>query len=93
MITVQDHRHSVVFGHESHMLSSSNGSQDGSFLSRVLDTFTSQECGSSIGELKHLIFSSELLTHLHLVIIISYLNNNWRVDVSGGLEDGIDGRG
>ena len=51
MITVENHRDTIVLGHKPHMLGPSYGSQDSSLLVGVLDTLASQECCSSVGEL------------------------------------------
>ena len=51
VITVENHRHTIVLGHQPHVLGPSYGSQDSSLLVGVLDTLASQECCSSVGEL------------------------------------------
>ena len=71
VITVKDDWHSVVLGHQSDMLSSGNGSQDGCLLSGVLDAFARQEGCSSVGKLEN-IFNSTLHK-----ITRSNLNDNW----------------
>ena len=57
--------------HQAGVLGTSDGSQDGRFLSGVLDPLARQEGGSTVRE----------------------LNDDWRVDISGGLQDSVDGGG
>lgn len=71
VVTVKNHWHTVVLGHQPHVLGTSNGSKNRGFLIGVLDPLASQECCFSIGE----------------------LDDDWRVDVPGSLEDSIDGGG
>ena len=57
--------------HQSGVLGTSDGSEDGRLLSGVLDSLARQEGGSTVGE----------------------LNDDWGVDISGGLQDSVDGGG
>ena len=76
-----------MFGHQSDMLSSSNSSQDGGLLSCVLDSLSCQEGCSSIRKLKYFLHTEEDW------LIISHLNDNWGIDISCSLQDGVDGGG
>jgi hypothetical protein len=51
MIRVKYHWDPIVLSHQSDMLGSSNGTQDGCLLGIILDAFASQEGCSAIGEL------------------------------------------
>ena len=51
VITVDDHRHAVMLGHQPNMLSSGNGSQNGGLLLVVFDAFAGDKCSSAVTEL------------------------------------------
>merc|ERR1712001_141329 len=53
MITMDDNWNPIVFGHESHMLGTSNGSQNYGLLLVIFDAFSRQKGSTAIGKLNH----------------------------------------
>ena len=53
MVAMNDHGDAIMFGHQPDMLSTSDGSQNGTFLLVILDAFAGDKCASTIAKLDH----------------------------------------